>query len=391
VTRETCPGRAVVWGAGGVGRGFIGHLLCRSGFIPSFVDVNDSLVRQINERGEYVVRLAKEGEQEERVGPVEACTLSELERIQDWMSRSDLIFTAVGAAALDSIAPLVAAGLRARWSRGISQPCNLFLCENLHQVGPLFKEKVASCLSEPVREEILSRTGFSGVVVGRMIPVLPQGMGQEDPLLVLAEDYWNLPVDAQGTIAPVPQVEGMVLAEDFPAEEARKLYTHNMLHAASAYHGYLFGHTWIAQATMDERILTELEQAARESNAGLLASYDLDEEVQRGYAATLLERFKNPFLLDTVLRVGRDPMRKLRSSDRLIGAARLALNAGVIPQALVSAIVAAFRFDPKEDRSAQELQQRLHDEGIRGVLQGVCGLFPDDPLFDLVLQAWEGG
>ena len=383
--------RAVLFGAGGVGRGFIGHLLHRSGIPPAFVDVNEALVRQLNAQGAYTVCLAKEGEPEETVTDVAACSCSDLEQIRDWVCQAELLFTAVGAGALDAIAPLLAAGLRERSQRGVKDPCNILLCENLPHAASIVQEKVAGQLPPELKTEALSRTGFAGVVVGRMIPLLPQSLRERDPLLVLGEDYWVLPVDKQGLIPPIPKVEGVLLCADFPAEEARKLYTHNMAHAVLAYHGYLAGHEYIAEAAADEELLKLAAQATEEATRGLLEAYDLDEDVQREYAATLLERFKNPFLMDTVIRVGRDPLRKLAPEDRLVGAARLALRAGVKPRALASAIAAALRFDPATDPLATELQRRLRNEGVENILRRVCGLDPDEPLFELVLRAWEGG
>ena len=50
------------------------------------------------------------------------------------------------------------------------------------------------------------------------------------------------------------------------------------------------------------------------------------------YADDLLARMTNPYLLDTVERVGRDPARKLGWNDRLVGTMRVALDQGIEPQ-----------------------------------------------------------
>ncbi|MCL1855982.1 MAG: mannitol dehydrogenase, partial [Clostridia bacterium] len=41
--------KAVVYGAGNIGRGFIGHLLYESGFYTTFIEVNKAVVRKINQ------------------------------------------------------------------------------------------------------------------------------------------------------------------------------------------------------------------------------------------------------------------------------------------------------------------------------------------------------
>jgi mannitol-1-phosphate 5-dehydrogenase len=232
--------------------------------------------------------------------------------------------------------------------------------------------------------------GFAGVVVGRMIPVLPLSWKEEDTLQVIAEDYWVLPVDSSGLIPPMPSFTGLQLCDHFPAAEARKLFIHNMFHAVLAYHGYSRGISTIAESVADPFIRQEGEACLRESLAGFLHRYHLDATLEREYAAQLVLRMENPYLMDTVLRVGRDPIRKLGPEDRLIGAARLACEAGETPTALARAVCAALRFDSSQDATASELQRRLRQDGVLGILEKVCQLKRDEPLCGLILKSWEG-
>ncbi|HPJ99686.1 MAG TPA: mannitol-1-phosphate 5-dehydrogenase, partial [Candidatus Hydrogenedentes bacterium] len=48
--------RALQFGAGNIGRGFLGQLYYESGYAATFVDVLDDVVRALNERGEYPLR-----------------------------------------------------------------------------------------------------------------------------------------------------------------------------------------------------------------------------------------------------------------------------------------------------------------------------------------------
>ena len=51
--------KAVMYGAGNIGRGFIGALMSQAGYQVSFVDVDQSLVRQLNEKGQYTLRIIR--------------------------------------------------------------------------------------------------------------------------------------------------------------------------------------------------------------------------------------------------------------------------------------------------------------------------------------------
>ena len=382
--------KAVLFGAGGVGRGFIAHLLSESGFQITFVDVDRGLVQRLNEAGSYRVRLAVAGYPSVLIAPVRAVHASETQTIASLVSEADLAFTAVGAHALRHVAPLLASGIAKRFESPSRSPLNVLVCENLPHAGRVVKTQVFEHLSPEVQSWAESQIGFAGVVVGRMIPLLPEAWRREDPLQVIGEDYWVLPVDGRAAVLPVPPFKGLRLSQEFAVEEARKLYLHNMVHAVLAYHGYDKGLEYVWEAAEDSAVRSEGEASLEEAIVGLVERYRLDEGVQREYASDLIRRCRNPHLMDTVKRVGRDPLRKLGPEDRLVGAARLATAAGVTPSALARGVVAALRFDAGDDPAAVELQNALRQKGVSEALRTVCQLGEQEPLFGLVVGMWKG-
>jgi mannitol-1-phosphate/altronate dehydrogenase len=90
-----------------------------------------------------------------------------------------------------------------------------------------------------------------------------------------------------------------------------------------------------------------LEQAfTAESGEGLTRKHAgvdplFTTEGYRAYAEDLLRRMTNPFLRDTVERVGRDLERKLGWDDRLVGTVRMALRQGLVPVRYALGIAAA--------------------------------------------------
>jgi mannitol-1-phosphate 5-dehydrogenase len=382
--------RFVQFGAGNIGRGFTGQLFSDAGYELVFVDVRPEIVAALNREHRYRLRFAGPTRHEEReVSPARAVDGRDTEAVARELADAALACTAVGVAALPHLAAPIAGGLRLRAAAGNSAPLNVLLCENQLHVGQQFRELVAAQLG-PSDLALLERVGFVETVVSRMVPEVAPSERAGDPLLVVVEDYDRLPFDATSFQGPVPLVAGLEPTERFQGAFERKLFTHNLGHAVAAYLGHAAGHNTIGRAVADERIAAQVRGAMEEAGAGLVARWGFPPEEQRAHAEGLMRRFANAALRDTVARVGRDPLRKLRREDRLVGGALLALEYGVEPSSIAAGIAAALRFDAPGDPSAAELRRRMKAGGPDGVLRDVCGLEPGHPLARLVLEAQRG-
>jgi len=104
--------RVVIFGAGNVGRGFLGQLFSVSGYEVIFVDIDEPLIAALNERRSYTIRLVdNEQTKEVVVSPVRALHAEETEAVAQALAEASLAATAVGVRALPHIAPLVATGI----------------------------------------------------------------------------------------------------------------------------------------------------------------------------------------------------------------------------------------------------------------------------------------
>lgn len=381
--------QALIFGAGNIGRGFIGQLYSESGYEVTFVDVDRPLIDALNEAGRYRIQLVdNERTEDVHVGPVRALHADEAQAVVEAVAGAEIMATAVGARALRSVAPNIAAGVRRRHTLGISVPLNCIVCENLKGAAGIVRDMVAEHLSAIERAYLEAHVGFVDTVIGRMVPPLTPEMRAHDPALIRVEPYKELPVDRSGLVGPVPSIVAMEACDDFFLYTARKLYVHNCGHAVLAYLGYLKGHTYGYQALSDPEVDDGLERAWRESIAGQVARYGTEAGWLEDHARELRRRFANRALGDTVFRLGRDPIRKLGPTDRLVAPARLAEAAGLAPEALSHAIAAALCFDPPGEPVAEELQQRLAQHGIDAVVAEVCGIAPQEPLAALVRRSY---
>ncbi|HEY3341828.1 MAG TPA: 2-dehydropantoate 2-reductase N-terminal domain-containing protein, partial [Anaerolineae bacterium] len=117
---------AVIFGAGNIGRGFIGQLYSESGYRVTFVDVDQPLLDAINRRGQYNIRLVTNDRTEEvSVGPARAINANDTEAVAEIVSQAEIGATAVGANVLKFVAPNIAKGIVRRAQTGNTAPLHL--------------------------------------------------------------------------------------------------------------------------------------------------------------------------------------------------------------------------------------------------------------------------
>jgi mannitol-1-phosphate 5-dehydrogenase len=118
------------FGAGNIGRGFIGKLLADASHQVTFADVNETLIDQLNHRQEYKVHVVGADQKLDVVRNVAAVSSAGHEVIARIIT-ADLVTTAVGPNILDKIASTLAKGLQARFDAGNLTPLNVIACENM--------------------------------------------------------------------------------------------------------------------------------------------------------------------------------------------------------------------------------------------------------------------
>ena len=377
--------QAIVFGAGNIGRGFIGQTFSLSGYHVTFVDVFPAIVDALNAAGEYPVQVVSDQASETcLVRPVSALLSGQTDAVADAIAAADLMATAVGVKALTAIAPTLAAGFRQRWRQGNLQPLDILVCENKLDADEYLRGLVREHLAADEQPGLDRLIGFVEASIGRMVPQMPEQLRQKEPLLIQVEPYHELPVDAAGFRGPIPDLISLKPFAPFDFYIQRKLFIHNLGHAVTAYLGWLKQIETIAEAIQDQAIRSLVRQAMMESASALALAYPVSLDDLTAHVDDLLERFANRRLGDTVFRVGRDPLRKLGHEDRLAGALLFALKQKIEPMAIAVGLAAGLRFDAADDPSAQAMQDQLNQEGVDAFLIGHAGLAGSD-----VVDIWR--
>ncbi|WP_375399362.1 mannitol-1-phosphate 5-dehydrogenase [uncultured Amnibacterium sp.] len=383
--------KAVHFGAGNIGRGFVGDVLAASGYEVVFADVDQGLIDALQAEGSYTVRQVGR-EHAHRVSGIRAVhSTAEQEQLIDEIATADLVTTAVGVRNLPAVAPVIARGIQRRVETGEDviegdRRLAVIACENAIDATGFLESEVRLNLPESEADALSAVALFAGTAIDRIVPGQPAGAGLD----VTLEPFFEWIIDRTPFAGAEPEIAGVHWTDDLAPYLERKLFTVNTGHAVAAYQGFVRGIHAVTDAMADPAVLAEVRAAVAETRALLIAKHALHDTEQAAYGDTSIGRLANPDLPDTVERVGRGPLRKLGRDDRLIGPAAQLAERGLPRDALLRAVAAALRFDVPDDPESAELQRILRNSSPAQALRRVTGIPVDHPLHDQLLAVFQG-
>ncbi len=350
--------KAVMYGAGNIGRGFIGQLLSQSGYHVDFIDVAPAVIEQLNTQNQYPVRiLYKDTYEETMVTNVACIDGKDPDAIAAAIAEADVMATAIGVNVLKFIIGNIAQGLKKRWENPDKAPLNIIICENLIGADAYLKGEIAKLMNDEEKKLLDEKVGFVEASIGRMVPVQTDEMKGDNPLRVCVESFGILPVDKAAFKGEIPAIKNMVPFTPFEFYIERKLFIHNMGHAFTAYLGALMGVDYIWQAIENPTVELLVQRAMQQSGISLAAKHNVPYIELNDHVLDLLNRFGNRQLGDTVKRVGNDLNRKLNPNDRIVGALNMCVAQGITPNYICLAAAAAMNFahDEVSQKPAAEI------------------------------------
>ncbi|MHC4887034.1 MAG: mannitol dehydrogenase family protein, partial [Planctomycetota bacterium] len=342
------PKKLMQFGAGNIGRSFIGQVFSRGGYEVVFVDVAEELVNGLNREGQYRSVVKQSGREDEimTITNIRAVNGRDAAAVVEELLTADLVCTSVGKGALPFVLPVIADGLQARQEKGNETPLDIIFAENIRNVASFAREELAKKL--PADFPLDTRVGLVETSIGKMVPIMKAEDLAEDPLWVFAEAYNTLILDAKGFRNGVPDVPSIKAVQNIQAYVDRKLFIHNLGHATTSYLGFQADPSFIclwealAVPAVEEGVRAAMTQAAVALNREYpddLPMSELEEHIE-----DLIGRFQNKALGDTIFRVGRDLKRKLHREDRLVGAILLAAKHALPFDAIADSVRAAAAF-----------------------------------------------
>ena len=266
--------KAIQFGAGNIGRGFIVAILSENGYEVCFADINEIMISELNNKQEYVVEVVGQNCNEITIKNV-CGVLSNKDEILEKIKEAEIVTTAVGPGVLKIIAKSLAQGIEKRMNEGIKEYLNIIACENMIKGSTVLKEEVMKYLSEDGKKYIDLYVGFPDSAVDRIVPPVEKG---KDILKVRVEEFNEWIVDKTQFKGEVPVINGMILTDNLMAFVERKLFTLNTGHAITAYLGVLKGYKTIKESIEDIEIRKIVLEAMQESGEVLINRYSFDRK-----------------------------------------------------------------------------------------------------------------
>jgi mannitol-1-phosphate 5-dehydrogenase len=376
--------KLVLFGAGKIGRSFVGQLFSRSGYEVVFVDILKPVIEALNKRGTYNVIIKGDKEETIKVTNVRGVLASDKEKVAEEISTADVVATSVGNNALPHIIPLIAQGLIKRYSKDKNLPLDIIIAENMRDAAEYFEKEIVKTVGNDYPFKKL--VGLVETSIGKMVPIMSKKDMDEDILQIFAESYNNLILDKKAFKNPIPNVKCLSPKDNMKAWVDRKLFIHNLGHATISYLGYLYDKkfVYLYDALAVRELYSQTKETMMQASEILMKEYpgeftkkDLEDHID-----DLLKRFMNKALGDTIYRVGRDLLRKLGPEDRLVEAIKKGLKHNMNVDKILYALVCGFYFRATDKSGAMfdrdiEFVSKYFNNSIEYILGNVCGFDKD--------------
>lgn len=386
--------KAIILGAGRIGRGFISQILIQNDFDIVFFDNSVELVNSLNKQKQYIIHVMGYPKEDTNITHVRAYSISDIKSLSTEWQDADFIMIAVGGKNLPSVGKQLAKSFKLRLASGnIDKPSNIITCENWIEPAKDLIDAIHSYLTSSERIIFDHNVGVTEAVILTTGTNSPDGKEPINPCDTWVQNFKYLPIDisrmkhdSQNPIKPFKYIE---FIDNFGDLLKQKLYTNNTSVALIAFLGYLKGYRYVADAANDLEIEQILDQLYLEINDALIEGLHVDAQSQFAFAKRAKQKYQDRNIVDLITRIARDPIRKLRPDDRLIGPAKILLNIGKIPKAMSLAIAAALYYDYSGDEVAVKLSRIRKTKGVNAILTTISNLTVDDPLVSQVHKAIE--
>lgn len=361
------------FGAGNIGRGFIGQILKANNYDLTFVDVNEKIIKTLQEQNKYTIKILNKQQDEILIEDIQGInSLQEADKVIDLIAQVDLITTSLGQDNLKYIVDILVQGLSLRKEQNKLNKLDIIACENGVKVSSIFKELVADKLN--LNEEyFVENIAFVDSAVDRIVP----NQVNKNLLDVQVEEDFEWVVD-KTQIKQNFALSHVVYTENLLFYNKRKLLTVNFAHAYIGYMGYQKGYTYVSEALKDEMIYQNVKVALVDIKNALKYDFAFEEAEQDLYIDKTIKRFQNELIVDELTRVARNPKTKLAKEERFIAPLLKLVANNQEADGIIKGVAYALKYNYTEDKQAQEIQALIDKKGINLAISELTSITEDE-------------
>lgn len=350
--------KIMIIGAGKTGRGYLARLLKESDKEICFVDKDAALIQKLQERKNFFIHFFGKVREDFEVKDYSAVTWADAD-----FADTSLIFVSVGGT------NLAEAGAELKKKLSTGHHYDMITCENSSHPAQVLGDAIGEGFDLSISEATVFCTTI-------------ETEGTE--LDINSENYPYLQCNADLLPGFVSDMPGIRPQKNFGDFLTRKLYTYNAASCVLAYLGAAKGYTDYRDAGKDPEILKKLDRNYEMTNKVLCEVYGYDPKDQEEFAALSRAKFTSQVIVDTIDRNAREPQRKLRDKERIIGPMKLICAHGIVPDVLIETAAAALLYD----RGDAWLEiKKNHTPGE--ILEEICNLHPGEFLYEEVMRKFE--
>ena len=349
--------KITIIGAGKTGRGFIGRLVCQEQAEITFIDKNESLVKELNEKSCFEVSFFGNVREPMNVSGYRAFTWEQAD-----LSETELIIVSVGGT------NLVDVGMELSKRLDKKKTYYIITAENYANPSKVLKEAIG--LDQVFVSE---STVFCTTI-------------ENGELDISSENYPYLQCDADLLGGYVPEFQTIKPIHEFGNFLTRKLFTYNAASCVIAYLGHLRGYSDYAKAANDEEVLTLLDQNYAVTNRVLCKEFGYDLADQEEFALLSKNKFCDKTIIDTVARNAREPQRKLGPKERIIGPLNLIHKYGEDASVLEMTAAAMLLYDNEGEDAWRKIKAENTPEEI---LTSICKLDSESKAFQNIMKHYH--
>ncbi|QJB71417.1 mannitol-1-phosphate 5-dehydrogenase [Mycoplasma sp. 1654_15] len=340
--------KVLIFGAGNIGRGLVAYIFNKNDFEIIFVDKNQDLIDEINQKKQYKI-IDINSKDEVIIKNIQAIHLEDA-KLKTYLKQSKYITTSLGSNNLKYLVPYLQEHFQT------FSKLQFILCfENGYKISSEFAKLFF---------DIQPNIRFIDLVVDRIIP-----SKKSKNIDVFVDNFFEVIAD-KNEQKRSKKLKLISYVKDIDAYTFRKLLLVNSLHSYLGYLGYLKKLKFVSESANDVKIIKNIKNLASINIKILTSNFKEFKEIQlQKYFLNTLKRFKNKQLFDLNTRVARNPITKISENERFNLIYQNVLKFHLNKQPILDVFKSILQFDFVDDKQAQEIQNAIKMKQIKHFLQ----------------------